>query len=116
MATISIEDGTLNVILSFWEKVGGLSGNISVPLSHVRGATNDPTFIKNGLGLRLPGSAFPGLLYEGHYRKKGDRMFASWRKGEQIVVIELEGQKWDRLVIGCSDANALAQSINNALI
>lgn len=114
MATVSIADGNLYVNLTFWEKVGGLSGNIAVPLSQVRGATDDPTFIKNGLGLRLPGTAFPGLIYEGHYVKKGDRMFACRHKGEQIVVIELEGQKWDRLVIGCQDASLLAQRINNS--
>lgn len=114
MSTISLDQGNLIVNLSFWEKIGGLSGNIIVPLSHVRGATDDPSFIKHGLGFRSGGTGFPGLIAEGHFRKNGDRLFASWRKGDQVVVIELEGEKWDRLVIGCKDASSLTQLINNS--
>lgn len=114
MATISVDQINLTVGLSFWEKVGGLSGNIVVPLSHVRGATDDPSFLKDGLGIRVGGTAFPGHIAEGHFRKKGDRLYASWRKGEQIIVIELQNEKWDRLIIGCSDAHSLAQLINNS--
>ncbi|WP_281786840.1 hypothetical protein [Aurantimicrobium sp. INA4] len=86
-----------------------------VPLSHVRGATDDPSFIQHGLGFRSGGTGFPGLIAEGHFRKNGDRLFASWRKGDQVVVIELEGEKWDRLVIGCTNAKSLAQLINNSI-
>ncbi|MEY4532861.1 MAG: hypothetical protein RI926_630 [Actinomycetota bacterium] len=114
MSTVLISDGKLKVLLSFWEKIGGLSGDISIPLGDVRGATADPTFIKNDLGIRAGGTGFPGLIAEGHFRKNGDRLFAMWRKGEQVVVIELQGQKWDRLVLGCEDAQALAQLINNS--
>lgn len=114
MSTISIDSGNLIVHFSFWEKVGGLSGDIRVPLVHVRGATVDPSFIKHDLGLRTGGTGFPGLIAEGHFRKNGDRQFAMWRKGEQIVVIELSDEKWDRLVLGCEDAHALAQLINNS--
>ena len=114
MPTISLNAGNLFVNFSFWEKVGGLTGNIVVPLSHVRGATDDPTFIEHDLGFRSGGTGFPGLIAEGHFRKNGDRLLAMWRKGEQVVVIELEYEKWDRLVIGCEDARALAQLINNS--
>ncbi|MEG0589835.1 MAG: hypothetical protein RR488_08240 [Aurantimicrobium sp.] len=115
MSNITIESGSLKVRLTFWEKVSSLSGNISIPMSHVRGATVDPTFLRDGLGLRAGGTGFPGLIAEGHFRKNGDRLFALWRKGEQVVVVELEGQKWDRLVLGCSHADSLSQLINNSL-
>ncbi|WP_281640176.1 hypothetical protein [Aurantimicrobium minutum] len=115
MATISCSKDTLHVNMGFWERFGSLSRNLTIPLSNVRGATDDPSFIKDGsLGLRSGGTGFPGLIAEGHFRKNGDKLFALWRRGEQIVVIELQNEKWDRLVLGCSDAHALAQEINNS--
>lgn len=62
MSTVSISDGKLKVLLSFWEKIGGLSGDISIPLGDVRGATADPTFIKNDLGIRAGEQVSPVLL------------------------------------------------------
>lgn len=115
MPHIEISNGNLNVVMSFWEKAGSLSSNITVPLNSVIHATDDPSFIRHGLGFRTGGTGMPGFIAEGHFRKKGDRIFANWRRGEQVVVIDLHGQKWDKLAIGCRDAKALATQINSAV-
>lgn len=115
MPQVEIHGSTLNVIMSFWERVGSLSSNITVPLNSVIHATDDPSFIHHGLGFRTGGTGMPGFIAEGHFRKKGDRIFANWRRGEQVVVIDLHGQKWDKLAIGCRDAKALATQINSAV-
>ena len=115
MPSITLTGSTLNVEMSFWERVGSLSSNISVPLTAVVHATDDPTFIRHGLGLRVGGTGMPGFIAEGHFRKNGNRIFANWRRGEQVVVIDLQGQKWDKLAIGCPDAKALATQINTAI-
>lgn len=115
MPSVELSATSLTVSLSFWERVGSLSGNISVPLTSVVHATDDPTFIRHGLGFRTGGTGMPGFIAEGHFRKNGDRIFANWRRGEQVVVIELQGQKWDKLAIGCADAKKLATAINTAV-
>ena len=115
MPSITLTGSTLNIEMSFWERVGSLSSNISVPLTAVVHATDDPTFIRHGLGLRTGGTGMPGFVAEGHFRKNGNRIFANWRRGEQVVVIDLQGQKWDKLAIGCTDAKALATQINTAI-
>ncbi|MEY2698557.1 MAG: hypothetical protein RL720_513 [Actinomycetota bacterium] len=115
MPRIEITGSSLNVVMSFWEKVGSLSSDISVPLNSVVHATDDPTFIRHGLGFRTGGTGMPGFIAEGHFRKNGNRIFANWRRGEQVVVIELQGQKWDKLAIGCADAQATATAINTAI-
>ena len=115
MPTIVLTGSTLELQMSFWERVGSLSSNISVPLTAVVHATDDPTFIRHGLGLRVGGTGMPGFVAEGHFRKNGNRIFANWHRGEQVVVVDLQGQKWDKLAIGCSDAKATATAINTAI-
>ena len=115
MPQVVLHGSSLNIIMSFWERVGSLSSNISVPLNSVIHATDDPSFIRHGLGFRTGGTGMPGYIAEGHFRKKGDRIFANWRRGEQVVVIDLQGQKWDKLAIGYKDAKALATQINTAV-
>ena len=115
MPHINLSNGNLNVVMSFWERVGSLSSNISIPLTAVIHATDDPTFIRHGLGLRTGGTGMPGFIAEGRFRKNGNRIFANWRRGEQIVVLDLQGQKWDKLAIGCTNAEALAAQINTAV-
>ena len=115
MPSITLAGSSLNVEMSFWERVGSLSSNISVPLTAVVHATDDPTFIRHGLGLRTGGTGMPGFVAEGHFRKNGNRIFANWRRGEQVVVIDLQGQKWDKLAIVCPDDQALATQINTAV-
>ena len=116
MSTLVLTGSTLEVHMSFWERVGSLSSNISVPLTAVAHATDDPTFIRHGLGFRTGGTGMPGFVAEGHFRKNGNRIFANWRRGEQVVVIDLQGQNWDKLAIGCADAKALATEINTAIV
>lgn len=115
MPEIVLTSSTLEVKMSFWERVGSLSSNFSIPLTAVVHATDDPSFIRHGLGFRVGGTGMPGFIAEGHFRKNGNRIFANWRRGEQVVVIELQGQKWDTLALGCIDAKALATQINTAI-
>lgn len=115
MPTVEISATSLTVSMSFWERLGSLSGNFTVPLTSVINATDDPSFIRHGLGIRVGGTGMPGFIAEGHFRKKGKRIFASWRRGEQVVVITLQGQKWNTLALGCPDAKELATAINVAV-
>jgi hypothetical protein len=39
----------------------------------------------------------------------------SFHSGDGIVVIELDDSKWDRIILGCEDAKALAKQINSAI-
>ncbi len=115
MAKVQINQNNLEIKLGLFEKIRALSSSLSYDLKNVRGATDDPTFIKDGLGIRAPGTGFPGLIAQGTFHKKGDRIFAFWHKGQDIVVIELQNSHYDRLAIGCKDAKKLAQEINTSL-
>ncbi|MEY4654923.1 MAG: hypothetical protein ACK5CU_04375 [Rhodoluna sp.] len=115
MASVYLKGDRLEVKIGPWEAVMALQGSFSVPLANVRGATEDSNYINSGIGFRSPGTEVPGLVVKGTYRKKGQKALTIWRRGQQLVVIELQNEKWDRLLLGCQDAKSLANLVNQAI-
>lgn len=115
MATVTVSRDELRVTIPAFEALQALQRSFSVPISRVRGATEDPHYIAAGLGFRSPGTGLPGVIAKGTFRKPGEKVLSLWGAKQEIVVIELSNHKWDRLVIGCNDAKSLANQINNAI-
>lgn len=116
MATVKIEGSNLVVTLSTWEKILTYKGDMVIPLVNVQGATEDPTFMNDSLVFRTRGAiGVPGLFSYGVFAKKGDRIFTSWRRGQNVLVMELKNQKWNRLALGSSSAKQLAREISAKL-
>lgn len=115
MAKLTIEGNALCISLGPFEKMLALQGSFRIPISKVKGATDDSNYISSGLGIRAPGTGFPSLIAKGRFHKHGQRALVLWHRGQQTVVIELSDSKWDRVVLGCDDAKLLAKSINRAV-
>jgi len=62
MASVYLKGDRLEVKIGPWEAVMALQGSFSVPLAHVRGATEDSNYINSGIGFRSPGTEVPGLV------------------------------------------------------
>lgn len=117
MATVKIDGSNLVIIMSTWEKILTYKGDIVIPLANVQGATEDSTFMNDSLVFRTRGAiGVPGLFSYGVFAKKGDRIFTSWRRGQNVLVIELKNQKWNRLALGSSFAKQLAKVITAKLV
>lgn len=115
MPKLELTADELVVHMTLWESLAALQKSIRVPLSHVRGATDDAGFSSDSLGLRLPGTAVPGLIYAGTFIKGGDRQFAFMTRKTQPVVIELANERWARIILGVDDPRATASRINAAV-
>ena len=115
MPRLELTDHELVVHLTAWESVWSLRRSFRVPLTQIRGATEDSGFGGKALGLRLSGTHVPGLITAGTFIKEGDKQFVYTLRKLQTVVIQLEGNDWSRLVIGVPDARAEASRINAAV-
>lgn len=115
MARVNIANQKLVIRIGALEAIQALQPSFSIGLEKVRGATDDPDYIKSGLGFRSPGTGLPGVIAKGTFRKPGQKVLSLWNRGQEIVVIELSGAKWDRIVLGCNDAKKLSNQINAAL-
>ena len=114
MAQIRILDTGILVKLSFWEKLGALHGDLSIPVTSLRGALAAEKGWQRTLGARIPGTYVPRLAIYGTYRWK-NKDFVAWHKGEQVLQLNLSGKPYSRVFVGVEDAVALADQINDAL-
>jgi hypothetical protein len=116
MAEIQIQGTGIRVKLSFWEKMGALHGDLFIPVTSLRGAlaVTEPKWYRT-LGMRVPGSALPGVGIWGTYIWSKKRDFVVWRWGTPVLQLNLSGKPYTRVFIGVQDAAALADEINDAL-
>jgi hypothetical protein len=115
MAALQLTPSTLTLHLSRAEKILGLLRNVQVPLAAVRSAevVGDP--LPAVRGLRAPGMALPGLRKIGTWRRQGERVLVSIRRGQPAVRVRLTGQRYDELLIGTDDAAAVTGELTAAV-
>jgi hypothetical protein len=115
MPVLELTKDELVVHLRAWEALASVHRSIRVPLANVRGATEDEGFRGRELGLRAPGTGLPGVLHAGTFYKDGDRQFVFIGPHTHPVVIELENEKWRRIVLGVEDARQAAADVSRAI-
>ena len=116
MARIEIADGTLTVHMEGFDRILALKSSVSVPLEHVVDAEADLAEASQLYhGLRLPGTAIPGVVTAGTYRKQGEWSFWDVHDPHNAVTIHLRDEHYGKLVVGVDDPAAAAQQIRAAL-
>jgi hypothetical protein len=111
MATLQVTPPTLSVRLTPAEKIAGLVRDVDVPLTAVRDVevVREPLAVLRGL--RAPGLALPGVRKIGTWRRPGERTLVSVRRDQPAVRVRLEGARWDALLIGTDEAEAVAAAL-----
>src|SRR4051794_33406565 len=97
------------------DKLWALKSRLEVPLAHVRGATADPGVVKEPKGIRAPGAHVPGVLTAGTFHIDGERVFWDVHDPEKAVVIELDDERYARLVVQVDDPRATVALVERAL-
>ncbi len=115
MPKIELTTNELIVRLKLWESILSFQKSIHIPLKNVRGATDDDGFSGWKLGIRSPGTGIPGIISAGTYLKSGDWQFVFVTRGTHRVVIELNHNKYKRLIVGVKNARELVVEINAAI-
>lgn len=99
MANLLIDDEHVTVALSTAEKVAALHGNLTVPRSAIMRVTTVPDGMAEVHGLRAPGTGLPGVIMVGTWRTADAVTFAVCHGRRPAVVLDLNGQAYDRLVV-----------------
>jgi hypothetical protein len=113
MAQLHVEGGELVLSLSVLEKVGGVHGDLRVPLSAVRAVEvladahgpADDVGIK--AGTRIPRVIELGTIY-GSSKKIFAAVFHNTPRGVRVV---LEGAFYDEWIVGAADPETVAQAV-----
>ncbi|WP_424216318.1 hypothetical protein ACN20G_29715 (plasmid) [Streptomyces sp. BI20] len=115
MAKVTVTENTLVVEIEGLDRVWSLKSRLDIPLAEVRGATVDPGAAREPKGIRTAGTHFPGVITAGAFRSRGERVFWHVKNPAKVIVVELTGDPWDRLVIEVDDPRATVALIERAL-
>ena len=115
MATISINANELTVHVQGLDKLWALKSQLTIPLTHVRGATVDTGIAHEPKGLRGPGAHVPGVIVAGTFHHDGQRVFWDVHNTAKAIVIELDDDTYQRLVIEVTDPRATVEAIEHAI-
>jgi hypothetical protein len=115
MPQVTIGAKSLKVDLSRSEAFWGMHRSLDIPAENISGAQALGQGWWKTLGLRIPGTALPGVIIAGTYIKKGDRAYVSWTRNKEVLQINLKNHRYNRILLGVDDAKALAEAINMAI-
>lgn len=116
MVEITIEADKAIFEVEGWDKLWSLRSRLEIPLAHVKGAHADPHPAMGWFdGLKLGGAGIPNIFKAGTFYQEGGLMFWDVRHPEKTIVVELEHERFHKLVIEVADPTAAVALINNAL-
>jgi hypothetical protein len=110
MARIEWSETTVFVRLSLLERAGALHGDVEfarAAIASVRAVENPLSHVR---GLRVPGTALPGMLALGTYRGLFGKDFAAATR-ERGVVFELSGSPWQHVVVSVHNPEEVVHAL-----
>ncbi|MCK8607199.1 hypothetical protein [Apilactobacillus ozensis] len=110
---INLNGNQMIVEPSSLDKVFSLTNKLTIPFSHIDGATVDKNIINTYKGLKRPGLSISGQKWCGVFQLDGKKSFWNVSKNETPLVITLNHEKYDLLVLGVENAEYLERLINN---
>ena len=115
MAELQIDGDELVLHMTTFEKAEGVHGDIRVPLSSVTSVRSVETAWPDELrGIRAPGTGIPNVVAVGTRRGSFGKDFAAVHGKGPAVVLDLEGQAFDRLVFTADDAAGVVAQVQGA--
>ena len=111
MAKLLVSDDVVTVSLSEIEKAEAVHGDVVVPRAAVVSARIVPDGMDEVHGLRMPGTGLPGVIMVGSWRDKGRVTFAVCHGRKPAVVLDLAGERYDRIVVTVENPDEVAASL-----
>ena len=114
---IDTEGGLVRVSLHGLDVVWAVRRRLIVPLDHVKGARIDPNVARHGpwLGAGYTDALLDYAVAAGPMLVHGRHEFWDVHHPERTVVIDLEGEFYERLVLEVADPEGTVAAVNAAV-
>lgn len=111
---VDVAGGEVALRIGGIDRLWALTSGLRVPLSGVRGAAvvDRRTALADASPLRLPGTSWPGAIRAGSYGVGERRELWCVHRADRVLVVELAGQRYRRVVVEVPDAERVARDIN----
>lgn len=115
MSNLTLHADRVDLELAPAEKVAGLHGDVTIPLTSITDVEVVPDALGAAHGLRAPGLSVPGVRKIGTWRTRDGSELVVARRGEAGVRITMTGQSLASVLVGLDDAEGFATRLREAL-
>jgi len=116
MVEITLDGDRVAFEIEGWDKLWSLRSRLEIPLDHIKGAYTDPQPAMGWFqGLKLAGTDIPNMFRAGIFYQEGGFVFWDVHHPEQTIVVELDHERFQKLVIEVADPYEAARAINQAV-
>lgn len=116
MVTIEIQDNLLILNVQGWDRLWAFKSHMEIPLENVSHAYVDPSISLGWWqGIRAPGTHIPGLIVAGTFYKDGKRIFWDVKNAENILIIDLNDERYHQLIVEVENPTEVAQQIQTVI-
>ena len=116
MVELSVEGDSAVFEVQGWDQLWSLRSRLEIPLAHITGAHWDPEPAMGWFqGLKLAGTEVPNLFRAGTFYQDGGLVFWDVYHPERTIVIELEHERYQKLIVEVADPGAAVTLITRSL-
>ncbi|HKN57783.1 MAG TPA: hypothetical protein VJV97_02965 [Gemmatimonadaceae bacterium] len=116
MVNISIHGDRIHLDVEGIDQLWSLRSHLEFPLSHIRSVRIDPAAARGWWhGIRLMGSNIPGILTAGTFYQQGGIVFYDVHDPERTIVLELDHERYNRLIVEVEEPEKARTLIERAL-
>ena len=112
---VNIENDNLVFTLTGVDKVLALKSKLTVPLKHIKSVSIDKADWNYFKMLKVAGTRIPELVVDGRFLSKEGLLFYEMHDPDKCITVELENEKYKKVVFEVSDKEATAKMIQEAL-
>jgi len=99
-----------------WDKLWSLRSRLEIPLAHISGVAWDPAPAMGWFeGLKLAGTDLPNLFRAGTFYQEGGLVFWDVLHPERTIAVELEHERYHKLVVEVEDPAGAVSTLSRAL-
>jgi hypothetical protein len=120
MTTVEIQDDRLVARIQGLDQVLALRSELSIPLTHVRGAAVSPPEVRqrwrNPLRVKVLATDLPYVVMAGSFIfLDGEHAFWDVHDPDRTIVVELDHERFAKLVLEVDDPQATVAAIDAAI-
>lgn len=115
MADVELTADNLIIHIRGIDKFLSFASKFELPRSHVKGARvgiDDEAKEQLDKSIRLPGAYMPGIAIAGRFYEHGKWMFWDIHKGTDAITIDVDHEKYNKMVIEVPTPGATVEAID----
>jgi hypothetical protein len=113
MVAVSVKGPVVVIKVLGFHKLLALKSKVEINKKNIKNVKIAEDNLRSPL-IKLPGSRIPGLIAAGTFMEKNRKEFWDHVKKNKAIAIELENEKYTKIVVDVEHPEMVIQQLNNA--